>query len=96
MKKVMFLALALSLAGALACHGKDVKYDVKGSNAPKDGAKVFLVDQATMSPIDSAVVAGGTFSMKGNAEEDALLAISVESKDRSLFQRRCAGAGKRR
>ena len=23
----MFLALALSIAGALACHGKDVKYD---------------------------------------------------------------------
>ena len=78
MKKVMFLALALSITGALACHGKDVKYEVKGSNAPKDGAKVYLLDQATKSPIDSAVVAGGTFSLKGNADEDALLAITVD------------------
>ena len=81
MKNGLFLALALSLAGALACHGKDVKYDVKGSNAPKDGAKVFLVDQATKAPIDSAVVAGGNFTLKGNADEDALLAIIVDGVD---------------
>ena len=78
MKKGLFLALALSLTGALACYGKNIQYEVKGSNAPKDGAKVYLVDQATMAPIDSTVVAGGSFSLKGNADEDALLAISVE------------------
>ena len=81
MKKVMFLALALSLTGALACHGKDVKYVIKGSNAPKDGAKVILVDQATKVPIDSTVVAGGTFTLKGNADEDALLTIFVDGSD---------------
>ena len=81
MKKVMFLALALSLVGALACHGKDVKYVIKGSNAPKDGAKVILVDQATKVPIDSTVVAGGTFTLKGNADEDALLTIFVDGSD---------------
>ena len=81
MKKGLFLVLMLSLAGALACHGKDVKYEVKGTNAPKDGAKVYLVDQATKSPIDSAVVAGGTFTLKGNADEDALLAITVDGVD---------------
>ena len=78
MKIGLFLALALYLAGALACQGKDVKYEVKGSNAPKDGAKVYLLDQATNAPIDSAVVSGGAFSMKGNADEDALLAITVD------------------
>ena len=81
MKKILFLALALSLAGALACHGKDVKYEVKGSNAPKDGAKVFLIDQATKAPIDSSVVAGGAFRMEGTSEEDALLAITVDGVD---------------
>ena len=59
MKKGLFLALALSLTGALACYGKNIQYEVKGSNAPKDGAKVYLVDQATMAPIDSTVVARG-------------------------------------
>ena len=81
MKKGLFLALALSLAGALACHGKDVKYEVKGTNAPKDGAKVYLVDQATKSPIDSSVVSGGVFTLKGNADEDALLALTVDGID---------------
>ena len=81
MRKILFLALALSLAGALACHGKDVKYEVKGSNAPKDGAKVFLIDQATKAPIDSSVVAGGAFRMEGTSEEDALLAITVDGVD---------------
>jgi hypothetical protein len=87
MKKGLFLALALSLAGALACQGKDVKYEVKGSNAPKDGAKVFLVDQATMSPIDSAVVAGGAFSLKGMPmRTPSWRLLSMASKDRSPFQ----------
>ncbi|MBR2747671.1 MAG: DUF4369 domain-containing protein, partial [Bacteroidales bacterium] len=81
MKKGLFLALALSLTGALACYGKNIQYEVKGSNAPKDGAKVYLVDQATMAPIDSTVVAGGSFTLKGNADEDALLTITVVGVD---------------
>ena len=81
MRNELFLALALSLAGALACQGKDVKYEVKAVNAPKDGAKVYLINQATKSPIDSAVVAGGAFTLKGNADEDALLAITVDGVD---------------
>ena len=81
MKNKLFLALALSVLGVLTCSAKDVKYDVKGTNAPKDGAKVYLINQVGKARIDSAIVAKGTFQMKGKAEEDALLAITVDGVD---------------
>ena len=86
MKNKLFLALAISVLGALPCSAKDVKYDVKGTKAPKDGAKVYLINQVGKVRIDSAVVANGAFQMKGNAEEDALLAITVDGvKDQFQF-----------
>ena len=78
MKNKLLLPLALSVLGALTCSAKDVKYDVKGTKGPKDGAKVYLINQVGKVRIDSAVVSKGTFQMKGNAEEDALLAITVD------------------
>ena len=73
--------LAAAAMGALACSGNNVKYDVTGANAPQEGAKVFLVDQITNEPIDSAVVADGAYKMKGKAAKDAFLAVNTDDFD---------------
>ena len=73
----------LAAAGALAlsCSGNDVKYDITGTNAPEDGALVYLLDQTSSTPIDSAVVSGGGFRVTGKAPKDAFLAVNVEGSD---------------
>ena len=76
MKKVSIIAAILSLAAAVSCSN-GVKYSVSGP-CPKDSTKVFLIDQITRTPIDSAVVSDGSFSMKGKADKDALLAVRIE------------------
>ena len=81
MKQLTVLMLAAAAMGALACSGNDVKYDVTGANAPKDGAQVFLVDQLTSEPIDSAVVAEGAYKMKGKAAKDAFLMVRTDDFD---------------
>ena len=73
--------LTLAAACVIACNGNDAKYNVSGNNAPEDGAVVRLVDKLTESPIDSAVVAGGTFTMKGKAPKEALLSVEVDGWD---------------
>ena len=78
MKQLSILTLAVAAAGLLACSGDFVKYDVTGANAPEDGAVVYLTDELTSSPIDSAVVADGAFHMKGKAEKDAYLTVSID------------------
>ena len=70
--------LSAAAAGMLACSGNEVKYEVTGKNAPQDGISVYLVDRLTASPIDSAVVENGSIKMKGKAEKDAFLEVSVE------------------
>ena len=72
------LMLAVAAAGTIACSGKSAKYDISGSNAPEDGVKVVLVDRLMAAPIDSAVVADGSFNMQGKADKDAFLEIEVE------------------
>ena len=81
MKKLTVLLLAAAAMGALACSGNNVKYDVTGANAPQDGAQVFLVDQLTSEPIDSAVVAEGAYKMKGKAAKDAFLMVKTDDFD---------------
>ena len=76
MKKILLLAVAA--LGLSACSGNQVKYDIKGVNAPQDGATVFLVDALSSQPIDSATVADGAFQMKGKADKDAFLNLNVE------------------
>ena len=71
MKKLFIVLLAFAALGLTGCSGTMVKYDVKGKDAPEDGAKVYLVDQLSSARIDSAVVAGGAFLMNGKAEKDA-------------------------
>ena len=75
MKKILLLAVAA--LGLSACSGNQVKYDIKGVNAPEDGASVFLVDALSSECIDSAVVADGAFRMKGKADKDAFMNLNV-------------------
>ena len=70
--------LAVSAACALSCNGDEAKYDVSAKNAPVDGTKVYLVDRLTDAPIDSAVIANGSFTMKGKAAKDALLSVQID------------------
>jgi hypothetical protein len=53
-----------------------VKYDIKGVNAPEDGASVFLVDALSSECIDSAVVADGAPD-EGKADKDAFMNLNV-------------------
>ena len=85
MKKITLIMLSLAVASSLACAGNTVKYAVSGTNAAKDGAKAYLVDQTCRTPIDSAVVSGGSFEMKGETEKDAFLMLSVDGKQFPLF-----------
>lgn len=78
MKKLFIVLLAFAALGLTGCSGTMVKYDVKGKDAPEDGAKVYLVDQLSSARIDSAVVAGGAFLMNGKAEKDAILAVNID------------------
>lgn len=55
----------------------DVAYNIVGANAPTDGAVVRLFDQLSKSAIDSAVVSGGRFQMKGKASKDAFLSVGL-------------------
>lgn len=44
MKKLPILSLALAAGCLLACSGNNAKYDITGTNAPQDGAAVYLMD----------------------------------------------------
>ena len=77
MKKLSILSLALAAGCLLACTGNNAKYDIVGTNAPEDGAVVYLMDRITEAPIDSTVVADGAFAMKGTAPKDALLSVQI-------------------
>ena len=81
MKKVSILTLAVAALGLFSCSGNTAKYSITGSNASEDGAVVYLVDALSSERIDSAVVAGGTFQMKGKAEKDAFMNLNVEGSN---------------
>lgn len=81
MKKISILSLAVAALGLFACSGNNVKYNVTGINAPEDGASVYLVDALNSERIDSAIVANGTFQMKGKAEKEAFLNLNVQGSD---------------
>lgn len=85
MRFTSHLLLALAVAGALACSSDKMKYVVTGSDSPADGATVYLVDRISLTPIDSTVVSGGAFQMKGEAPKDAFLAVSVDGADFPFF-----------
>ena len=77
MKKLVFLASAILAVMAASCTQEGVKYVVKGTG-PEDGVVVRLIDKLSDEPIDSAVVKGGVFQMKGRAAKDAFLNINAD------------------
>ena len=79
------LLLSVAAIGLLACSSNRVRYDVTGVNAPEDEATVYLMDKLTKTPIDSAVISGGKFRMKGEAVKDAYLTVSTQGYDWSFM-----------
>lgn len=82
MKRLSVILFVLATVAALvSCSENGVKYTVNGFNAPEEGSTVYLTDRTTMVHIDSAVVSGGTFRIKGKAEKDAFLAVEVNGHE---------------
>ena len=79
------LLLSVAAIGLLACSSNRVRYDVTGVNAPEDEATVYLMDELTSTPIDSAVISSGAFRMKGKAAKDAYLTVSTQGYDWSFM-----------
>ena len=77
MKKNLLIA-ALMLA-VLPTEAQQVKYTINGIS--KDNGKtVSLIDRRTNQTVNTATVADGKFSMSGDAEKDALMAIGIKEK----------------
>ena len=75
MKKLVYAFMPVLLVAG--CAANTANYFIEGS-APEDGAAVYLIDQISSTPIDSAVVSDGTFEMKGKAAKDAFLAVGID------------------
>ncbi len=74
MKKIMFMT-ALMMA-VLPTEAQQVKYSINGIS--KDNGKtVSLIDRRTNQTVNTATVVDGKFSMSGNAEKDAFMAIGI-------------------
>lgn len=82
MKKISVIFFVLATAAALvSCSEDSVRYYVSGTNAPEEGSVVYLTDRTAMVQIDSAVVSGGSFKIKGKAAKDAFLAVEVQGHE---------------
>ena len=82
MKRLSIILFVLATVAALvSCSENGVKYTVDGFNAPEEGSTVYLTDKTTMVHIDSAVVSGGTFRIKGKTDKDAFLAVEVNGHE---------------
>ena len=66
MKRISVFLLFASALLTLACTQVNTRYSVRGT-ALEDGRTVYLLDMITNEPINSTVVSGGTFQMKGKA-----------------------------
>ena len=76
MKKNLMIA-ALMLA-VLPTEAQKLKYSIDGISK-ENGKTVVLRDRRTNQIVDSAIVAKGKFSMRGNAEKDAYMGVSVKN-----------------
>ena len=75
MKKI--LVMAALIAATLPTEAQNVKYSINGISK-ENGKTVYLRDRLTRSVVDSTVVANGKFSMSGNAEKNAYMAVSTK------------------
>ena len=83
MKKYLMIA-ALMLAVLPTEAQENVKYSIDGISK-ENGKTVVLRNRRTNLVVDSAIVANGKFSMKGNAEKDALMGVSVKNANWSVL-----------
>jgi thiol-disulfide isomerase/thioredoxin len=75
MKK--FLMIAALMLAVLPIEAQQVKYTINGIS--KDNGKIVsLIDRRTNQTVNTATVADGKFSMSGDAEKDALMAIGIK------------------
>lgn len=79
--KRLSIILSVLAAALVSCSEDNVRYYVNGTNAPEEGSVVYLTDRTSMEQIDSAVVSGGSFKMKGKADMNAFLAIKVKGNE---------------
>jgi thiol-disulfide isomerase/thioredoxin len=75
--KKNFMIAALMLA-VLPTEAQQVKYSIDGISK-ENGKTVVLRDRRTNQIVDSAIVAKGKFSMRGSAEKDAYMGVSVKN-----------------
>ncbi len=81
MKYISVILLSVTAAALVACSGSSSRYSVTGSNAPQEGAAVYLVDKLSNTAIDSTHVADGSFTLQGKAAKDALLSLRIDGAD---------------
>ena len=75
MKKLMiFVAL---IAAVLSTEAQQVKYTINGISK-ENGKTVSLIDRRTNQTVNTATVVDGKFSMSGNAEKNAFMAIGIK------------------
>ena len=74
MKQLLVIA-ALMLA-VLPTEAQQVKYTINGISSD-NGKTVSLIDRGTNQIVNTATVADGKFSMSGDADKDALMAIGI-------------------
>lgn len=86
MKRILLMMCAWVLM--LSAQAQQVRYTVKGVSK-ENGKMVYLEDRLTSKPVDSTLVAKGKFMFKGQADKDAILAITFDKNDwrswRTLF-----------
>lgn len=82
-----FSAIAFAVVALTACaQEKGVEYIIKGT-CPDGVSKVYVMDVSGRQPetIDSAEVKNGSFAMKGSAEKDAFLGLTITKQDYRAF-----------
>ena len=80
------LAFAVITLTACAQSTPSTEYSIKGT-CPEGVSKVYVMDVngSRPAPIDSASVKDGKFALKGNAEKDALLGLTITKQDYCAF-----------
>lgn len=88
MMKRFFFTLASAIFATAMMAQQQVKYSVSGT-CPDGVKKVYVMNLnggGRPTVIDSAEVAAGKFAMKGSADKDALLGLTISRQDyRSFF-----------
>lgn len=84
--KNIFSTIAMAFVATAAFAQQNVGYSIKGT-CPDDVKKVYImnVTGARAAVTDSATVTGGQFAIKGSAEKNALLGLSVTKRDYRAF-----------